>query len=108
MRRMISASVAVLPLGLTPVTGFAATNRDRPVAKGNPAITLVDGWWEQEHHQQDAPQRYWHMTPQQVQRYNHLQAEQRRREQQRHRFEQEDQRASQEQHRMLGFEMMVR
>ena len=107
MRRIISASVAVLFLGLTPVTGFAAPGMQKPVASSNPAITQVDGWWEQEHHDQDARERYQRLPPKQYQRYNRLQAEQMRREQQRREIDAANQRSLREQHSLLGFEFTI-
>jgi hypothetical protein len=108
MRRIISASAVVLLFGLAPVTGAAAANPRTPAAHGNPAITSVDGWWEQEHHDQDAPQRYWRLKSQQRARYDRLQAERNRRDQQRRQIDEANRRADQEQHRMLGFEMILR
>jgi hypothetical protein len=110
MRSIVSASAIVLLFGLTPVTGAtaAAANLVTSVAHGNPAITFVDGWWEQEHHDQDAPQRYWRLKSQQRERYDRLQAEQARRDKQRRQLDEENRRAEEEQHRMLGFEMIIR
>ena len=107
MHRILIASAAILLVGLAPLTGMAASSALRPVVTANPSVTLVDGWWEQEHHEQDAPDHYWRLQQEQRQRYDRLQAEQRRRDQQRRRFEEDDRRAVQEQHRMLGFQVII-
>ena len=107
MYRIVFASAAVLVLGLAPQPGSAASLAQRPVTAVNPSITLVDGWWEQEHHEQDAPDRYWHLQQEQRQRYDRLQAEQRRRDEQRRKFEEDDRRALQEQHGILGFQLTI-
>jgi hypothetical protein len=104
MRRIFSASVVALLFGLAPGTGTAASIVQRPVVTANPAVTFVDGWWEQEHREKDARERYWRLPPQQLNRYHRLQADSDRREQQRHRIDDENSRARQEQHRLLGFE----
>ena len=107
MHRILVASAAVLLFGLTPVTGMAASSALRPAVAANPSITLVDGWWEQEHHDQDAPDHYWKLPPQQRERYDHLQAQQNQREQQRRKIEDENNRAIQEQHKILGFQVTI-
>jgi hypothetical protein len=108
MRHLLSASAIALLFGLTPVTGMAASMVQRPVATTNPSITLVDGWWEQEHREQDARERYWRLPPPKLDRYHRLQADNDRREQQRRRIEDQNRRAIQEQHRLLGFDVIVR
>jgi hypothetical protein len=107
MYRIVFASAAVLVLALAPQPGSAASFAQRPVTATNPAITLVDGWWEQEHHEQDAPNRYWQLQQQQRERYDRLQAEQYRREQQRRKFDEDDRRALQQQHGILGFQLTI-
>jgi Spy/CpxP family protein refolding chaperone len=107
MHRILFVSAAVLVLGLAPQPGSAASLAQRPVTAANPSITLVDGWWEQEHHEQDAPNRYWQLQQEQRQRYDRLQAEQRRRDEQRRKFDQDDRRALQEQHGILGFQLTI-
>jgi hypothetical protein len=108
MRRIVSVSAVVLLFGLTPVVGMAAAVVQRPFVTPNPSITFVDGWWEQEHHDQDAPQRYSRLPPQQFNRYNQLQAETNRRDEQRRQMDADNSRAQQEQHRLLGFDVIVR
>jgi hypothetical protein len=103
MRRIFSVSLVVLLFGLTPGTGTAASMQ-RPGVNTTPAVTFVDGWWEQEHRQQDARDRYWRLPPPQLNRYHRLQADSDRRDQQRRRIDDENTRARQEQHRLLGFE----
>ena len=104
MRCIFSLSVVALLFGLTPGTGTAASIVQRPVVTANPAVVSVDGWWEQEHRQQDARERYWRLPPKQLNRYHRLQADSDRREQQRRRIDDENSRARQEQHRLLGFD----
>ena len=104
MRGIFSASVGVLLFGLAPGTGTAASIVQRPVVIANPAVVFADGWWEQEHREQDARERYWRLPPKQLHRYHRLQADSDRREQQRRRIDDENSRARQEQHRLLGFE----
>jgi hypothetical protein len=106
MTRIFSASVVVLLFGLAPVTGMAAPIVQRPVT--NSSITFVDGWWEQEHREQDARERYWRLPPPRLNQYHRLQADYDRREQQRRRIDEENRRAIQEQHRLLGFEVIIR
>ena len=108
MHRILFAPAAVLLLGLTPLTGMAASIGERPVVAANPSITFVDGWWEQEHHDKDAPQKYWGLQPQQRARYDSLQAEQARREQQRRKIDEANARAQKEQHQLLGFQVNIR
>jgi hypothetical protein len=108
MSRTFSASVVVLLFGLAPVTGMAAPIVQRPVVTANPAVTFVDGWWEQEHREQDARERYWRLPPERLDRYHRLQADTDRREQQRRKIDEDNGRARQEQHRLLGFEVIIR
>jgi hypothetical protein len=75
MRRIVSASVVMMLLGLAPVTGLAAPVGPRPSAPTGPAITLVDGWWEQEHRDREAREEYWGLRQRQQARHNRLQAE---------------------------------
>jgi hypothetical protein len=103
MLRIFSVSIVALLFGLTPGPGTAASMQ-KPVVTANPAVTFVDGWWEQEHREKDARDRYWRLPPQQLNRYHRLQADSDRREQQRRRIDGENSRARQEQHRLLGFE----
>ncbi len=107
MTRLLFAALAVPLLAVVPLAGQAASPMPRPVATANPAITFVDGWWEQEHREQDAPDRYWKLPPQQLQRYNRLQAEHDRREAQRRRIDDDNRRAEEEQHRILGFQINI-
>jgi hypothetical protein len=104
MRRILSTSLALLLL--TPVAAMAGMIGPRPVDTAPSSITLVDGWWEQEHHD-DARDRYWKLPPQKVQRYNQLQAAQAQRDAQRRKLAEQDRRAQEEQHRMLGFQVIV-
>jgi hypothetical protein len=104
MYRILSASAALLVFGLMPVSSMATSTIQRPAVTAHPLVTLVAGWWEQEHREQDARERYWRLPPQQLGQYNRLQAEQNQRAAQRRKFNEEDNRARQEQHRLLGFD----
>jgi len=105
MRRLMLASAALALLSLTSVTGSAAPTGRTAVAVPAPAITLVEGWWEQEN-RSDAPDRYWNLNRSQYNRYNSLEA----RIQQRHRryhYDQYDHRDYpdlREQHVILRFD----
>jgi hypothetical protein len=104
MRHILWTSLALLLL--TPVTGMAAMIGPRPVDTTPSSITLVDGWWEQEHHD-DAPDRYRKLPPPKAHRYDQLQAEQNRRAAQRSKLDAQDRAAQAEQHRMLGFQVVI-
>jgi len=106
MYRIFFVSAAALLLGFAPLSATAAAIGEKPVAATNPSITFVDGWWEQEHHD-DAPQHYWRLQREQRERYDRLQAQQAQREAQRRRFDDEDRRAIEEQHRLLGFQIII-
>jgi hypothetical protein len=108
MSRIFSAPVVVLLFGLAPVTGMAAPIVQRPVVTTNSSITFVDGWWEQEHREQDARERYWRLPPKQLNQYHRLQADTDRREQQRRKIDDDSRQATQQQHRLLGFDVIVR
>ena len=107
MRRIFSASVVALLFGLPPVS-VAAPIVQRPVVTTNSSITLVDGWWEQEHREQEARERYWRLPPPELNRYHRLQADYDRRERQRRRIDEQNRRAIEEQHRLLGFQVIIR
>jgi len=106
MNRLLAASGALLLLAVAPVASQAAPGLQRPDTAANPSVILVDGWWEQEHHD-DAPQRYWQLPPGQRHRYDQIQAAQRQREMQRRRFDEEDRRGMEQQHAILGFTLQV-
>jgi hypothetical protein len=104
MRRLILASTALALLSLTPVTG-SATPTDRAVtAPRAPAITLVQGWWEQEN-RTDAADRYSHLKTSDYKRYNSAQARIDRRHTQNHtdQYDQRDKQDLAQQHRILHF-----
>jgi hypothetical protein len=104
MRRMLPISLALLLL--TPVAAMAGMIGPRPIDTAPSSITLVDGWWEQEHHD-DAPDRYRKLPPPKLHRYDQLQAEQARRDAQRRKLAEQDRAAQAEQHRILGFQVTV-
>jgi len=103
MHRAIVASLAVLVLGLAPLKGASATVLPAPgAAAGNPAIYFVDGWWEQEH-RSDASDRYSKWSPAKRKQYDRIQAAQNKRDAERRRIEDQNNRAVQDQHRLLGY-----
>lgn len=104
MRRFVSASVAVVFLGLTPLAGSAAAIVPRPIVTANPSITLVQGWWEREHREQRARQGYWRLPPPELDNYHRLQLEITQLQQQRREIDERIRRIEFEQHRMLGFQ----
>lgn len=106
MNRLLIASAALSLLAFSPVGGQAAPAAPRPDSAYNPSVVLVDGWWEQEHHD-DAPDRYWKLPPGQRQKYDKLQAAQRQRDAQRRRLDDEDRRGIEQQHGILGFTLQV-
>ena len=104
MGRIASASVLLVLLGLAPVTGFTAPIESTPAVPTGPSIIFVDGWWEQEHREQDAREGYWRLRQRQQARYNRLQAEIDALQQQRRDIDQRIARDLEEQHRLLGFD----
>jgi hypothetical protein len=104
MNRIFFASAALLIGALAPVNGVGAPVTSRPAAASGPSLTFAEGWWEQEHREQEARERYWRLPRQQQERYNRLEGEQNRRAAQRRKFDDADNRAREEQHRLLGFE----
>jgi hypothetical protein len=105
MRRLmlVSAALALLSLGSAPVS--ATPTGRTAVAPGAPAITLVDGWWEQEN-RGDAADRYWKLKHSDYNRYNSAQSRIERRHRRYHydQYDQRDNRDLAEQHRILRFE----
>jgi len=74
MRSLVLMSAAVLAFGLGTATVSAApTTSGLAVAAPAPAVTLVDGWWEQENHS-DAEDRYWQLSPGDRKRYDAAEA----------------------------------
>ena len=104
MRPFVSASAAVLLLGLSPITGFASSIALKPMVGANPPITFVQGWWEYEHREERAREGYWRLPPPDFDRYNRLQYEINQLREQRREIDERLRRAEYEQHRMLGFE----
>jgi hypothetical protein len=102
MRRIFAGSVVILVLSLAPHTGSAMPAAARPTVTAEAPLIFVEGWWERER-RDDARDRYWRLTPEKRRQYDRFQAEANRRDQQRRRFEQQDNRAIQEQHRLLGY-----
>ena len=107
MNRYLFAPPVLALLALTPLPSQAAPFAAPTPQATNPSVTLVDGWWEHEHHEGDAPDRYWHLQREQRDRYDRLQAEQARREAERRRFDDDDRRGLEEQHRLLGFQIVI-
>jgi hypothetical protein len=105
MRRLILASAALALLSISSVTASAAPTNRMAAAPRAPAITLVQGWWEQENHN-DAADRYWQLKRSDYNRYNSAQARIDRRHRRYHldRYDQRDNRDLAQQHRILHFE----
>ncbi len=104
MRHVVLSSIAALLLGLAPVSVFAGSFAPpRAPAVSNPII-LVDGWWESEHRYNESRDRYWHLPPPQVVRYNRLQAEINQLVAQRAEINRRIARAQHEQHEILGYD----
>jgi hypothetical protein len=103
MRRLVHASlVAVL------ATSFAASAHAqsiaRPPAAGhNPAITPVQGWWEEDHAPDRARDAYWRLPRPALERYNRLQFQINQMTAQRQQLDERIHRAVQEQREILGF-----
>ena len=105
MRRPMLLSAALALLSLSAVMASAAPMVRSGVGDRAPAITLVQGWWEQEN-RSDAPDRYWQLKRSEVARYNSAQAriEQRRRRYHYDQYDRRDNADLREQHRILRFE----
>jgi len=73
MRRLILVAATVGALGLGGTAASAAPMQGLTVAAPAPAVTLVEGWWEQENHG-DAADRYWQMKPADRKRYDAAEA----------------------------------
>ena len=104
MRRLMLLSAA-LALCLSAVTA-SATPMDRSgVGVRAPAITLIQGWWEQEN-RSDAPDRYWQLKRSEYNRYNSAQAriEQRHKKYNLDQYDRRDKQDLEEQHRILRFQ----
>ena len=109
MMPRIVAPLAVAVMTFGAFVCSASPTRAGPVVPNhavaaNPAVTLVDGWWERDHEEQRARQNYWNLPPWQVQRYNRLQYEINQLQQQRREIDERIARAVQQQRRLLGFQ----
>jgi hypothetical protein len=105
MRRLMLLSAALALLSLSAVTA-SATPMDRSgVGVRAPAITLIQGWWEQEN-RSDAPDRYWRLKRSEYNRYNGAQAriEQRHKKYNLDQYDRRDKQDLEEQHRILRFQ----
>jgi photosystem II stability/assembly factor-like uncharacterized protein len=105
MRPLILASAALALLSLTSVTGSATPMARTAVAARAPAITLVQGWWEQEN-RTDAADRYSHLKSSDYKRYNSAEARINQRHARYHtdQYDQRDKRDLAQQHRILHFQ----
>ena len=107
MHRLILASAAIALLGLSTVAGSAAP-LGRATGAGviqAPAITLAEGWWEQEG-RSDAPDRYWQLKPTQRRQYDSAQTRIDRRHRQAHtdQYGSRDRADLRTQHRLLHYD----
>jgi hypothetical protein len=69
MHRLMLVSAASALLCLTSATGSAAPTDRATAGARAPAITLVEGWWEQEN-RGDAADRYWQLNRNDRRRYD--------------------------------------
>jgi hypothetical protein len=105
MRRLILISSAVAAFSLGGAAASAAPTHGLAVAAPIPAVTLVEGWWEQENHG-DAADRYWQLNRTDRRRYDAAEA----RIQQRHKryhldqYDHRDDRDLQTEHRVLHYD----
>ena len=103
MRHFAAVSATLLVLGAAPVFGHAAPIPPGPAVVDHRAVTLVQGWWEQEHRRGDARRRYWRLPPEELERYNRLQYRINQLMEQRREIDEHIHRAQEEQKRILGF-----
>lgn len=104
MNRTFVGLASALLLGLIPPAGHATPVASKAINAANPSVVLVQGWWEEEHRWDSARQRYWHLPPPALDRYNQLQYEINQLLEQRHEIDERLRDAQGEQHRILGFE----
>jgi len=102
MQRIILVSAIILQLASYTIAG-AAEVAPRSGSVSNPAITKVDGWWEQEHQEDRARQAYWRLPPRALERYNRLQIRINQLTAQRDQIDAQIKHAVHEQHELLGF-----
>lgn len=107
MHRLILASAATTLLGLSAVTGSAAPlgHSTGVGAIQAPAVTLVEGWWEQEN-RDDAANRYWQLRPTQRRQYDSIQTriDQRHRRAHTDQYDRHDAADLRTQHRLLHYD----
>jgi hypothetical protein len=82
--RKLSIAIGATLLALAPAVGSAAPALPHR-GSGDPAITLVQGWWEREGRQEELRERYWRLPPREREEYNHIQFEIDRLERRQHR-----------------------
>jgi len=102
MQRIVLATAVMLQL-VAAGSARAAEIAPHLGSALNPAITKVDGWWEQEHEEDRARQAYWHLPPPVLYRYNRLQVRINQLSAQRDQIDAEIRHTVHEQQEMLGF-----
>ena len=103
MRYLAVGIFATLFAGLATIAAHGTPPTVKPIVAGNPSITTVQGWWEQEHRWPSARDRYWRLPPPALDRYNRLQAEINDLQAQRREIDERLNRALSEQHQILGY-----
>jgi hypothetical protein len=101
LSRVVCTAVTALLL-VAPFNAHAAPAPATPLPAAHPSITLVQGWWEHEHREEEARERYWKLPPEALERYNHLQAEINELQEQRHEIDEHIAHEIAEQRRILG------
>ena len=102
MRCMVVFPTAVLFSTVLSIAGHSAPPAPEPGIARRAPVTLVQGWWEEEH-REHAREQYWRLPPPALDRYNRLQYEINQLIGQRREIDERLRRAQEEQRRMLGF-----
>jgi hypothetical protein len=104
MRSLIVLSATALVFGIGMAAGSAAPASGLAVAAPAPTVTLVDGWWEQENHN-DAGDRYWQLSPRNRRSYDAAEARiQRRHHHHLDQYDHHDDRDVKTEHRLLKYQ----
>jgi len=103
MRCIVLVSALLLLWSVLSIAGYAEPRPPVPVVAERSGVTLVQGWWEEEHRDEYARERYWRLPSPALDRYNRLQYEINQLFAQRREIDERIHRAQEEQRRMLGF-----
>ena len=105
MRLVAFASLACVLI--IPVLGHAAPTTSKAITAGKPIILVQGpwegGWWERQHRERLARERYWHLPPPELDRYNQLQAEINELRERRRAIDERIRDVEREQHEILSF-----